>query len=94
MRYSSLPIIQTKSGTPYISTFDININIDDFDYRIIKYNNERLDALADKFWGDGSLYFILCLFNNISNPLNFDLDYLAVPTDLNAVLNYIQVNSK
>ena len=94
MRYSALPIIQTKSGTPYISIFDININIDDFEYRIVKYNNERLDALADKFYGYGEYWWVLALANNILNPLSFDLDYLAVITNLDAFLNYIQVNSK
>jgi hypothetical protein len=94
MRYSALPIINNKNGTPYVSTFDISIPIDNFEYKIITYKNQRLDVLADQFYGDGSLYWIIALFNKISNPLNFDINYLAIPLDINAILNYIEVNSK
>lgn len=90
MRYKNLPKLKDTNGKPYISLFDINIPTNKFEHRKVKYNFERLDELADIYYNDGGYWWIIALFNKITNPLSItDRDYLLIPTNLIEIVNYI-----
>jgi hypothetical protein len=90
MRYSKLSILKDINNKPYISLFDIEIPIEKFEYRKVKYGFERLDELSDKYYNDGSYWWVIALFNRIVNPLHIvDKEYLLIPTNLIEVVNYV-----
>lgn len=94
MRYGNLPRLKDTNGKPYISLFDISISSSKFEHRKVKYNFERLDDLADKYYNDGGYWWVIALFNKITNPLDItDRDYLLIPTNLIEVVNYISEES-
>lgn len=90
MRYNNIKKIVDSNYETINSLNIINIPIDKFNYKEISYNNERLDALADKYYGDGSLWDIIALFNNITNPLKIDKNILLIPTSYRDVQSYIE----
>lgn len=93
MRYSKLQTLKTKSGKEYKSIFDISINVDNFEHRKIRYSNQRLDALADKYYNDGRYWWVIALFNKVTNPLKIELEYLLIPTNLNDIIEYVRQES-
>ena len=93
MRYINLPVLQ-KDKIRYLATINLNIPLEKFSYRSIKYNNERLDALADKFYGDGSLWYIIAMVNKIQNPLKFENSYLIIPSNPNDIIDFLTNNNK
>ena len=93
MRYTNL-LKTDKKGRQYVVNFDIKFTTDNFVYKIYKYNNEKLDYLADKIYGDGSLWWIIATFNEINNPLKITLDYLLIPTDVQAIFDYVLANTQ
>lgn len=48
----------------------------DFDDNIthVVTEGDRLDLIAYKYWGQPDLFYIICDWNNIYNPLDFDLE--------------------
>lgn len=91
MRYKKLPTLKDTNGKPYISLFDIELPTSKFEHRKVKYNFERLDDLADKYYNDGAYWWVIALFNKITNPLDIsDREYLLIPTQLVDVVDYIK----
>lgn len=97
MRYITTEIlIDNKTKKRFLSTFDFKFsNKYNFNYIIHKYGGERLDSLADRFYNDGSLWWVIALFNNINNPLIIeDRDYLLIPQDIHQVRQFVNDNRK
>jgi hypothetical protein len=93
MRYINLPIIENNKKK-YLSTLYMNIPIDKFEYKVIKYHNERLDALADKYYNDGTLWWIIASINKITNPFIIEKEYLLIPSNPSDIIDYIMIQNK
>lgn len=93
MRYSNLNTYNTNNKS-YYGTFNVDIPNNQFDYKTITYNMERLDYLADKFYNDGTLWWIIAMFNNITNPLIVENTTLNIPTNYIDIINYINYKNK
>ena len=93
MRYDYLTTLTDKNSKKYLSTFSTSLPTQQFASSQVKYNNEKLEALADKHFGDGSLWWIIALFNNINNPFVITKDYILIPRDYREIINYIQIHS-
>lgn len=95
MRYDNLDIQKTTNGKPYKSLFNVQIDVDKFDYKRLIYSNERLDYLADIYYNDGRYWWVIALFNRIVNPLKTeDIQHILIPTNLVEIVNYILEQSK
>lgn len=86
-RYRNSNIIDNK----YYETFEFpNIDkstIQTFSIRVT--DSDRLDTLAFKYFGDGSYYWIIMWFNDLSWPFDFiSGQILEIPTDLNEILKH------
>lgn len=89
MRYDNLENLKDLNGRTYKSLFDLNIPIEKFKYKKLKYNYERLDHLADIYYNDGRYWWVIALFNKINNPLKIDREYILIPTSIIDVVNYV-----
>ena len=96
-RYSSTPVIrdtteQRRKATTIIPVIPISVS----DIYIQITSSDRLDKLANTFYGDSTLWWIIAMANN--NTTKGALypkpgTQLRIPTDINNVLNqYKQFN--
>ncbi len=91
-RYTNLNIINQR----FIETFpSINANdIQRSDDILVKLKNgDRIDLLAQRYLGDGKLWYIICLVNGAKTP--FDNIFLPgniirIPRSINHILNKIK----
>lgn len=62
---------------------DIVIQIDDY---------TRLDVIANDYFGDSTLWWVLTAYNNLSGDSLYTtgLKYLRIPSDINIVYNKIK----
>ena len=85
-------ITEIRESFPRISIKDISSKTD----IIVKLKgNDTLDGLAIKYLGDGRYWWVICLMNNIMNPLGNDLFIgraLRIPTSIDTVLHAIERN--
>lgn len=65
-----------KLGEKYHLSNREPLEIKSFDDNIIHVVKEgdRLDLLAYYYWGNPNLFFIICDWNNIYDPLKYDLE--------------------
>lgn len=65
------------------SSDDIVIQIGDYD---------RLDVIAEEFFGDPSLWWVIAVYNNIGNPSLYvdSQQYLRIPNDIQRVFSKIK----
>lgn len=97
-RYQDILELRTDRGKRYYTTTRYpNIPLSDDDLYIITVRGDRLDNLANQFYGDPTLWWVLQIANpNISkDSLYPDLGVqFRIPTDINAILNeYERINS-
>ena len=53
---------------------------------------DRVDILANKYYGDDKLWWIICLTNNISYPLGISIGtVLRIPTDARTILERLKI---
>lgn len=53
----------------------------------------RLDMLAQQFFGDATLWWVIAMYNNIGDAslyLRDDISYLRIPNDIQQVFNEIK----
>lgn len=85
-RYSNVSTIDGK----YYSTVDFptQAQLDKIDtYSIVLNKFDRLDNLAAKYFGDGTLWWILAVMNNLQWAWGFEEGQtLLVPTNVQDVL--------
>lgn len=65
------------------SSSDIVINVN---------NSTRLDVLAQQFFGDPTLWWVIALYNNIGDGSLYvkDQKYLRIPSDIQSIYNDIR----
>ena len=90
-RYNNSTIDQTQQGQPYFKQkFYPNIPLSENDVYVITTVGDRLDSLANSYYNDSTLWWIIAAANN--NATKGALyptpgTQLRIPTNLNAVLS-------
>jgi phage tail protein X len=89
-RYSNIPVISRYDGKRvYLTTTYPTIFPSDNDIVIISNETDYLDALANKYYGDTTLWWIIALANNIgkgrlSVPSGITL---RIPLNVSSIVN-------
>jgi hypothetical protein len=90
-RYENTTILKTQQDRPYFkSKFYPNIPLSENDIYVITTVGDRLDSLANSYYNDHTLWWIIAMANN--NATKGALypvpgTQLRIPTDINAVLD-------
>jgi len=97
-RYENTPILSSQNNRPYVkSKFYPNIPLLESDVYVITTVGDRLDSLANSYYNDPTLWWVIAAANN--NATKGALyptpgTQLRIPTDINAVLSlYEQFNN-
>ena len=84
MRYNNSPIKKTLDGKEaYQATILPTIPLNAMDITIATETGDRLDTLANQFYGDPGLWWVIASANNIHTaPIGFqDGTILRIPVD-------------
>jgi nucleoid-associated protein YgaU len=97
-RYTYSKIIKTSdTNKQYLeSTIYPKINASDNDMYIISEAGDRLDLLANKYYNDKTLWWIIATANNI-NDATFYVEpglQLRIPSNTTAIINDLQKINK
>jgi nucleoid-associated protein YgaU len=97
INYSSKDIRKTDAGVRYyVNKIFPYISPEDDDYYIITVEGDRLDLLANQYYGDSSLWKVIAIANNNVNkgsifpPRGIQL---RIPHNYNRVLELIEENN-
>lgn len=89
MRYNSSKILTDKLGTKYLaSRIYPKILPNDNDIYIISEQGDRLDLLANKYYQNPSMWWVIAVANNL-NDANFSIEpglQLRIPSNINEIL--------
>ncbi len=88
-RYSKIPIITTDNGIrAYSGVKYPNVPLSETDLYILCNNTDRYDKLAQSYYGDPSLWWIISIANNASTQ-----DSLFPPLDvyIRIPANYLEI---
>ena len=91
-RYRNARFRQDANGKRYyIPTVVPNIPINDSDIYINPKVGERFDSLAQKFYGDSNLWWIIAKANNLSKgQIGLDPEKkLRIPTEIQPILEAV-----
>lgn len=96
-RYDNTTILKTQQDRPYIKgKYYPNIPLSESDVYVITTVGDRLDSLANSYYNDNTLWWVITMANN--NVTKGALypepgTQLRIPTDINKVLDlYNQFN--
>jgi len=96
-RYDNTTILKTQQDRPYIKgKYYPNIPLSENDVYVITTVGDRLDSLANSYYNDNTLWWVIAMANN--NVTKGALypepgTQLRIPTDINKVLDlYNQFN--
>ena len=90
MRYRREKIIKDKNGVRYYKpTIIQNIPLQDTDRFIFPFDGDRLDIIAQRYYGDSNLWWIIAKANEISDgQIGLDPEKkIRVPIDIENILN-------
>lgn len=96
-RYANIPVIKTPQGSRYYAPNiypEIPVSADDI--YVITTAGDRLDLLANTYYGDTSLYWIIASANSLPGdslipPLG---QQLRIPSDIEGIMNtYLDANT-
>ena len=90
MRYKNAILKKDKDGKRYYSpTLVENIPLSDSDQFIFPFDGDRLDILAQRYYGDSNLWWIIAKANEISRgQIGLDPEKLIrIPGDIENILN-------
>lgn len=89
-RYSNIPTIKTDNNkTIYRQVYYPEVPENEDDVYIIVGSQDRLDLIANDFWGDASLWWVLVMVNNLDGSSFFPPQgsQLRIPKDVSSLLN-------
>lgn len=92
MRYSGSNVKRDKDGIRYYSpTMIPNIPLSDDDQFVYPVVGDRLDTIAQKYYGDSNLWWIIAKANEISKgQIGLDPEKLIrIPGNLDSILSSI-----
>ena len=90
MRYRKEKILKDKNGIRYYKpTIVQNIPLQDSDRFIFPFDGDRLDIIAQRYYGDSNLWWIIAKANEISDgQIGLDPEKkIRVPIDIENILN-------
>ena len=97
MRYKNSEILKSDVGKNYLaSTIYPKIKPNDNDLYIISEGGDRLDLLANKYYNNPSMWWIIATANNL-NDANFFVEegiQLRIPSNINEILSDLQKINK
>ena len=96
-RYTYNETLKTKVGKTYLSsTIYPRIKPSDNDLYIISQAGDRLDLLANKYYGDRSLWWVIAVANNINDASFYVKEglQLRIPSNLSQILNDLEKINK
>jgi hypothetical protein len=90
-RYQNIPIIKNRNGVSYRKNViypQIPLSLDDI--YVISVDGDRFDLLADQYYGDSSLWWVISIANDHipQNSL-----YLPLETQIRIPANYADIVS-
>jgi nucleoid-associated protein YgaU len=96
-RYDNTTILKTQQDRPYIKgKYYPNIPLSESDVYIITTVGDRLDSLANSYYNDNTLWWVIAMANNNATKGALYPEpgtQLRIPTDINKVLDlYNQFN--
>ena len=90
-RYNNTTILTTQQGKSYFKgKFYPNIPLSENDVYVITTVGDRLDSLANSYYNDSTLWWVISMANNnITKGALYPTPgtQLRIPTDINYVLN-------
>ena len=89
MRYDNSTILTNPSGKRYFKGILYPlITPKDSDIYVITTSEDRLDILADQYYKDSTLYWIISISNNIRKDSMYIVPgtQLRIPTDIQGIL--------
>lgn len=96
MRYKNAKVKNDKNGKRYyVPTIVPNIPIKDTDVFIYPREGDRLDTLAQKYYGDSNLWWIIAKANELNRGqigLNPDVK-IRIPTFINDILESVRISN-
>lgn len=95
-RYENIPILASTEGKQYrATTVYPDTPISENDYYVITTAGDRYDTLAEQFYNDHTLWWIIAAANN-SQRASLMVEsgiQLRIPTDIDTIIsNYNRVN--
>jgi len=97
-RYQTLRRVKTYSNDPVrLETFPplSESILSNIPHTVVKFQEtDRLDYIAERFLGDSSYWWAICLMNNLENPFSYKLlpgALLKIPNDVDHILKMIQL---
>jgi nucleoid-associated protein YgaU len=96
-RYDNTTILKTQQDRPYIKgKYYPNIPLSESDIYVITTVGDRLDSLANSYYNDNTLWWVIAMANNNATKGALYPEpgtQLRIPTDINKVLDlYNQFN--
>ena len=95
-RYETTPIKTDKSGIRvYSTTYYPDIPLDDSDEFISIIDGDRVDLVANRYYGDVSLWWVIAKANGIKGKAALTPgDVLRIPGNINQIIeNFENLNS-
>ena len=80
---------ETTGKTIYQPTYYPNIEAKEDDTYIIVKSTDRLDLIAQDFFGDSTLWWVIAMVNNLPGDSIYPPEgtYIRIPSDLSNILN-------
>ena len=96
MRYDSVKKRRDKNGNRYLVPSTVpNIPIKDSDVFVYPICGDRLDTIANRFYNDPSLWWIVAKANNIGEGrIGLDMEKkLRIPTEIGDIIDLVEINN-
>tara|TARA_B100000035_G_C20503627_1_gene337939 strand:- start:55 stop:336 length:282 start_codon:yes stop_codon:yes gene_type:complete len=91
-RYKNTTVNRDKNGKNYYSSTIVRgIPLSDSDLFIFPLDGDRLDILAQRYYGDSNLWWIIAKANNVADG-TFGLDpekRIRIPIDIEKILQSV-----
>ena len=92
MRYKNATILKDKDGSRYYKPTIVNeIPLKDSDLYINPFPGDRFDMLAQRYYGDSNLWWIIAKANNMSKgQIGVDSEKkLRIPQEIDSILDSV-----
>jgi len=96
-RYKNTPVVKTDNKPNYRTTRYPEVPLNDNDTYVYSTQGDRFDVLANKYYGDQSLWWVISIANTAtagtSLPSDLPQDSLIIPEGLQIRIpaNYVDV---
>ena len=93
MRYDTAKVKKDKNGTRYYKpTVVPNVHIKDSDIFVYPIYGDRFDTIAQRYYNDSSLWWIIAKANDLSKgQISADpLKKIRIPTEIDDILESVQ----